>query len=249
MKYLFVIICSLFIAPFITAQEWVTDDDMEKNVMVNDNEVKVLYFTASWCGPCKMMKPIMKTIVEDESVKTSIFKMDIDKNSVDNLMNVRSVPTYYFIRNGKLLGSAVGARSRETMVGLISKYDASSDEGTVLSYELKPSKFTMIAGAHAKLTLRNLNRIWYNGDQLNTLAWNIYTNLVDEKDISCALVLIQRSIELKEQSTNLSTYAHLLHKSGDSKKALKVAKNARKIAKKTRQSTQAIDSFIAQLQA
>jgi len=222
---------------------------METTVIAQDDELKVLYFTASWCGPCRYMKPIMKSIQDDTSLKVSIYKMDIDKNSVDNMMGVRSVPTYYFIRNGKLLGSAVGARDRKTMVSMINKHIKSKKEGTELKYKLKSSSYDLIAGSHPKLTVKNLNKLWHNGDQLNKLAWNIYTNLTDQQDIECALILAQRSIELENTSGRLSTYAHLLLKNGDSKKAMKIAKKARKSALKNNESTQIIDDFIKGIQA
>lgn len=249
MRTLLIIICSLLIIPVATAQEFVTDESIETTVMAEDDQLKILYFTASWCGPCRYMKPVMKSIQEDPAIKVTIYKMDIDKNSADNMMGVRSVPTYYFIRNGKLLGSAVGARDRETMVSMINKYTKSEKEGSELKYKLKPSSYDLIAGSHPKLTVKNLTKIWHNGDQLNTLAWNIYTNLTAEQDIECALILAQRSIELENTSGRLSTYAHLLFKNGDSKKAKKAALAARKKAKKSRESTTAIDKLLEDIQA
>jgi thiol-disulfide isomerase/thioredoxin len=62
MRILFIITFSLFLSISLQAQDDVTDATMEERVMANDDQIKVLYFTAPWCGPCKYMAPIIKSI-------------------------------------------------------------------------------------------------------------------------------------------------------------------------------------------
>lgn len=232
-----------------TAQNWVTDDTMEETVMQEDDQIKVLYFTASWCGPCRYMKPIMQDIDEDESINATVYYLDIDNNIADDVLKVNSVPTYFFVKNGRLLGRTGSVMRRNEMVKMIERHDKMTIKSDLLAYRGKPSKFELVAGANPKLTVKNLETIWYDAHQLNTLSWNIYQKLDDSKDIACALILVQRSIELEEFTSNLETYAHLLSKNGNKKKALKVAKKAKKRAEKNNEFTGIIEELITQLNA
>lgn len=137
MRHLLILFCSLFTLLTTQAQEYVTDATLEKTVVVNDDELKILYFTAVWCGPCKMMAPVMASLDTDPAVPVSIYKLDTDKNKADDFLRVRSIPTYYFIKNGHVLGTSTGAKSKKAMEQLIAKYDAMPAEGALLAY---PSK-------------------------------------------------------------------------------------------------------------
>lgn len=247
MRQLLLSFFTLVISIPVFSQNWVTDDTMEETIMVEDDQLKVLYFTASWCGPCKYMKPLMQDIDEDQSVDTTVYFMDVDHNIADNILKVNSYPTYYFIKNGRLLGRSGSTMRRDEMVKMIERHDNMSIKGDLLAYRGKASKFELVAGANKNLTVSNLETVWYDAHQLNALSWKIYQKLQDPKDINCALVLIQRSIELEEFTSNLETYAHLLAKSGENKKALKIAKKAKKRAKKNSEFTGIIDELIEQL--
>jgi thioredoxin 1 len=94
-----------------------TEKDDITSVLLENMEKKVLsllYFTASWCGPCQQIKPFLKEL--SESLKKSgeynieFYMIDIDKNEeFSDKCNIRSVPTF-FIMNGKdLLGNLNGA--------------------------------------------------------------------------------------------------------------------------------------------
>ncbi|WP_438962335.1 thioredoxin domain-containing protein [Nonlabens sp.] len=231
----------------VFAQNWVTDQTMEETVMLEDDQLKVLYFTASWCGPCRYMKPIMKDIDSDKTIDTTVYFMDTDKNITDDILKVNSIPAYFFIKNGRVLGRTGSAMLREEMVKMIKRHDLMTLKGDRLAYRGKPSQYELVAGANPKLTVKNLKTIWYDAQQLNTLSWNIYQKLDDSKDIACALILVQRSIELEEFSSNLKTYAHLLFKNGDKKKALKIAKKAKRRAKKNKEFTGIMDKLISEL--
>ncbi|KEZ93024.1 thioredoxin family protein [Nonlabens ulvanivorans] len=231
------------------AQNWVTDESMEETVMLEDNQLKVLYFTASWCGPCRYMKPIMQDIDEDETVDTTVYFMDTDSNIADDILKVNSIPAYFFIKNGRVLGRTGSAVKREDMVDMIERHDDMTIVGNLLAYRGKPSKHELIAGANPKLTVENLETIWYDAHQLNALSWKIYQKLTDPQDIACALILIQRSIELEEFTSNLETYAHLLAKNGENRKALKMAKKAKRKAEKNNEFTGIIEELITKLEA
>ncbi|KAL5201089.1 hypothetical protein ABZP36_035443 [Zizania latifolia] len=69
----------------------------------------VLYFTAGWCGPCRFIGPVYQSLAEKHR-NVVFLKVDIDElNSVAHLWNVSSVPSFFFLRNGKEIDKVVGA--------------------------------------------------------------------------------------------------------------------------------------------
>lgn len=69
----------------------------------------VLYFTAAWCGPCRFIGPVCKSLAEKHR-NVVFLKVDIDElNSVAYRWNVSSVPSFFFVRNGKEIDKVVGA--------------------------------------------------------------------------------------------------------------------------------------------
>jgi thioredoxin 1 len=249
MRILVIITFSLFLSNSLCAQDYVTDATMEETVMANDDQIKVLYFTAPWCGPCKYMAPVIKSIAEDSTVQVTIYKMNTDDNSTDDILKVRSIPTYFFIKNGSKLGQSSSVMRRNEMVQLIERHDRMTVKGALLPYRGKPSSYEIVAGTHKNLNKKNLKQLWYSPAQLNELSWKIYQNLTDQKDLICAITLVNRSIELEENNSNLQTKAHLLHKIGKNKEALKTAKAAKKRADRNSESTVMIEKLIEKIEA
>ena len=87
----------------------ITNNDISH---LKDKECLFLfYFTASWCGPCKRMYPLIEKLSEglDES-KVEIYKVDIDENDeLASDLKVKSVPTFYLFKQKELLGQCSGA--------------------------------------------------------------------------------------------------------------------------------------------
>ena len=113
--------------------EFTENDDITSVLLDNMNKkvLSLLYFTASWCGPCQKIKPFLKEL--SESLKTSgeynieFYMIDINKNEeFCDKCNIRSVPTF-FIMNGKdLLGSLSGAdktKLSEMIVNVFNEYN------------------------------------------------------------------------------------------------------------------------------
>jgi len=249
MRILFIITFSLLLTTDSYAQEYVTDATMEDTVMAQDDQIKILYFTAPWCGPCKYMAPVIKSISEDKTIDVTIYKMNTDDNISDDILKVNSIPTYFFIKNGRKIGQSSSVMSRDKMVGLIKKHDAMEVKGDLLPYRGKASKYQIAAGDHENLTKKNLEQLWHSAQELNELSWNIYKNLTAQKDLACALNLVNRSIELEENNYNLQTKAHVLHKMKEPKKALHTAQKAKNLAARSGTSTAIIEELIKKIEA
>lgn len=97
----------------------ITTENFEKEVL--NSEVPVLVdFFATWCGPCKMMSPIVEELAKEMKGKAKVYKVDTDEEQ--NLAikyGIMSIPTFIVFRNGKPVGKAVGMRDKEELVKLL----------------------------------------------------------------------------------------------------------------------------------
>ena len=74
---------------------------------------KILYFSAAWCGPCKMLGPIMESL----SGQINYEKIDVDNNQDLSIQyGVRNVPTLVLVDNGEAVGRLVGIQSKEAIL-------------------------------------------------------------------------------------------------------------------------------------
>lgn len=87
----------------------VTDSDFEERVLNAEGPVLVDYW-AEWCGPCKMIAPIIEEIAKEYEGKLTVAKLDIDSNSqTPQHYSVRGIPTLMIFRDGNVQGTKVGA--------------------------------------------------------------------------------------------------------------------------------------------
>lgn len=86
-----------------------------------NSEIPVLVdFSAEWCGPCKMMDPILDQVKSELGDKVKIVKIDVDKNqSLAAAYNVRGVPTLMIFKNGKQLWRESGVRQAGELVSIL----------------------------------------------------------------------------------------------------------------------------------
>lgn len=82
--------------------------------------IEMLDFFASWCGPCRIMKPVIADIEKEYGDKIIIKKIDIDENQeIASKYNVMSIPTILIIKDGQVINQLVGAQPKATIVDAI----------------------------------------------------------------------------------------------------------------------------------
>ena len=87
----------------------ITDSNFEETVLKSD-QVAMLDFWAEWCGPCKVIAPIVEELAKEYDGKAIIGKVDVDNNSeVAMKYGIRNIPTVLFIKNGEVVDKQVGA--------------------------------------------------------------------------------------------------------------------------------------------
>jgi thioredoxin 1 len=87
----------------------VTDDDFEQEVEKHQG-VAVVDFWATWCGPCRMIAPILEQLSVEYAGKVKVTKLDVDTNQKTSMrFNVRSIPTLLFFKDGKVVDQVIGA--------------------------------------------------------------------------------------------------------------------------------------------
>jgi len=97
---------------------------MEKfGEIINSNQLILVDFFATWCGPCRMMHPVLEQLKEQLGERIRIIKLDVDKNqNLSMTYRVQSVPTLMLFRKGEVLWRQSGAMSLNDLKSLISQY-------------------------------------------------------------------------------------------------------------------------------
>lgn len=96
-----------------------TQDNFETEVLKSDVPVLV-DFTATWCGPCKALAPIVEKVADEFEGKIKVGKLDIDASpELTRKYGVRSVPTVLVFKGGEKVGQHIGLTSRDKLVTLL----------------------------------------------------------------------------------------------------------------------------------
>ena len=90
------------------------------DTIINSEKPVLIDFFATWCGPCKMVGPILKEVKDSLGERISIIKIDVDKNQqIASKYQVRGVPTMILYQSGKQLWRQSGVLSKEEIIKVI----------------------------------------------------------------------------------------------------------------------------------
>jgi len=96
---------------------------MTFNEIIQSDKPVLVDFTATWCGPCKMMAPILKDVKKAIGDTATIIKVDVDKNpKAASEYQVQGVPTLILFKNGKPLWRESGVIQKAALVDIIKKF-------------------------------------------------------------------------------------------------------------------------------
>jgi len=93
-----------------------TDATFDQDVLKSDKPVLV-DFTATWCGPCRMIAPIIEEMAAEYAGRAVIGKVDVDENpEISMNFGIRSVPTLMIFKGGKMVDMVIGAVGKQKLV-------------------------------------------------------------------------------------------------------------------------------------
>lgn len=100
----------------------INDADFE-SIVVNSDIPVLLDFWAPWCGPCKMIAPVLDELAPEFAGKVKIVKMNVDDNQATPAQfGVRSIPTLLLIKNGQVVATQVGALPKTQLANFINQH-------------------------------------------------------------------------------------------------------------------------------
>lgn len=102
----------------------VTDDSFANEVEQHDG-LAVVDFWATWCGPCRMIAPILEQLGDEYAGRVKVTKLDVDANQRTAMrFQVRSIPTLLFFKNGKLVDQVIGAVPKPALAAKFEQHAA-----------------------------------------------------------------------------------------------------------------------------
>ena len=96
--------------------------DMNFNEIINNNNLVLVDFYADWCGPCKMLAPIIAEIKEELKDKVYVIKVNVDQeDELANKFGIYSIPTLVLIKDGKEIDRKTGYNTKQIIIDWINR--------------------------------------------------------------------------------------------------------------------------------
>lgn len=100
----------------------ITDANFQNEVLQSDKPV-LLDFWAEWCGPCKMVAPVVEELAKEYDGKLKVGKVDVDSNQQTSMQyGIRSIPTLLIFKGGKVVDQLVGAVPKKMLAEKVAKH-------------------------------------------------------------------------------------------------------------------------------
>ncbi len=100
----------------------ITDDNFAEEIEGTEG-LSVVDFWAEWCGPCRLVGPVVDELAGEYAGRVKIGKLDVDANQETAFrFNVRSIPMILFFKGGEVVETVVGAQSKQFLAGIIDKH-------------------------------------------------------------------------------------------------------------------------------
>jgi thioredoxin 1 len=97
------------------------DQTTFQNLVLNSDQQVLVDFSATWCGPCRMIEPLLENIASENSDTLRVVKVDVDTNrQLTHEYQVRSVPTLILFRGGQAIKTHIGPISRDALNQFVS---------------------------------------------------------------------------------------------------------------------------------
>ncbi|PSB24245.1 thioredoxin family protein [Chlorogloea sp. CCALA 695] len=98
-------------------------NETEFDTLLETEPLFVVDCTASWCGPCKLVAPLIDQLAKEYSARAKVFKLDLDANKpVAKRFGIRSIPAVMIFKQGELAETIVGAKPYEDFSSALAKY-------------------------------------------------------------------------------------------------------------------------------
>ena len=97
-------------------------DETEFDSLLSSESMLVVDCTATWCGPCKLVAPLMDRLADDYSDRIKVFKLDLDNNTpVAKRFAIRSIPAVMVFKQGELMETLIGVKPYEEFIAAVER--------------------------------------------------------------------------------------------------------------------------------
>lgn len=98
-------------------------DETEFESLLANESFLIVDCTATWCGPCKLVAPLMDQLADEYSDRVKVFKLDLDSNkSVAKRFGIRSIPAVMFFKAGELMDTLIGVKPYEEFSNAVERF-------------------------------------------------------------------------------------------------------------------------------